>query len=150
MDVRGTFDKSSNDAEKASTTIPYLHLLLDHGVIDPRTAAHVFPGAGTAEDPYIVGWIDKDARNPLNFSDARKWLWTLLVAVATMAVTLTTSAYTAPASELKAEFSISQVVFALGLSLFVLGFALGPIFWGPLSEMYGRQIVFVGTVSENS
>ncbi|KAL9017278.1 MAG: hypothetical protein Q9185_005399 [Variospora sp. 1 TL-2023] len=148
MDGRGTFDNRINDAEKASTMIPYTHLLLDHGIVDPRTAAHVFPGAGTAEDPYIVGWIDKDARNPLNFSDARKWLWTLLVAVATMAATLTTSAYTAPARELKAEFAISQVVFALGLSLFVLGFGLGPIFWSLLSEMYGRQIVFLGTVSE--
>jgi MFS family permease len=32
-----------------------------------------------------------------------------------------------------------------GISLFVLGFALGPIFWAPLSELYGRQILFVGT-----
>ncbi|KAL8768188.1 MAG: hypothetical protein Q9209_005497 [Squamulea sp. 1 TL-2023] len=46
---------------------------------------------------------------------------------------------------MKADFHLSQEVFELGLSLFVLGFAVGPVFWGPLSEMYGRQIVFVGT-----
>ena len=67
-----------------------------------------------------------------------------------MAVALTTSAYTAPAKELKSDFGMSQEVFELGLSLFVLGFAVGPIFWGPLSELYGRQIVFVGTVSRNA
>ena len=30
----------------------------------------------------------------------------------------------------------------LGVSLFVLGFAVGPLIWAPLSEMYGRQLVF--------
>lgn len=29
-----------------------------------------------------------------------------------------------------------------GVSLYVLGFALGPLVWAPLSEIYGRQIVF--------
>jgi multidrug resistance protein len=44
-----------------------------------------------------------------------------------------------------AEFSVSQEVVTLGVSLFVLGFALGPLLWAPFSEIYGRQIVFVGT-----
>ena len=43
------------------------------------------------------------------------------------------------------EFGVSQEVVTLGLSLFVLGFALGPLLWAPFSEIYGRQIVFVGT-----
>ncbi|KAG9854915.1 MFS general substrate transporter, partial [Aureobasidium melanogenum] len=33
----------------------------------------------------------------------------------------------------------------LGVSLFVLGFAIGPLLWAPLSEMFGRQILFVTT-----
>jgi multidrug resistance protein len=43
------------------------------------------------------------------------------------------------------EFNVSQEVVTLGVSLFVLGFALGPLLWAPFSELYGRQIVFVGT-----
>ena len=31
----------------------------------------------------------------------------------------------------------------LGISLFVLGFALGPLIWAPLSELYGRQVIFL-------
>jgi multidrug resistance protein len=31
------------------------------------------------------------------------------------------------------------------MSLFVLGFALGPLLWAPISELYGRQIVFFFT-----
>ncbi|KAL8737754.1 MAG: hypothetical protein Q9181_001382 [Wetmoreana brouardii] len=145
MRVEEDHRASVEAAEKSSMTIPHTHLMLHHGVIDAQTAKHKFPGSGTQEDPYIVGWVENDPRNPLHFNDARKWLWSLLMALATMAVALTTSAYTAPAKELKADFSVSQEVFELGLSLFVLGFAVGPIFWAPLSEIYGRQIVFVGT-----
>ena len=43
------------------------------------------------------------------------------------------------------EFKASQIVVTLGLSLFVLGFALGPLIFAPLSEMYGRQIMYVTT-----
>lgn len=43
------------------------------------------------------------------------------------------------------EFMSSQIVFALGISLFVLGFALGPLLWAPLSEIFGRQIIFLIT-----
>ncbi|KAI8936318.1 hypothetical protein NX059_006734 [Plenodomus lindquistii] len=47
--------------------------------------------------------------------------------------------------QIMAEFSVSQEVVTLGVSLFVLGFALGPLLWAPFSEIYGRQIVFLGT-----
>ena len=53
-----------------------------------------------------------------------------------------------PHKEIIEEFHINQEVFEFGLSDFVLGFAVGPVFWGPLSELYGRQIVVVGTVSQ--
>lgn len=44
-----------------------------------------------------------------------------------------------------AEFSASDEVVTLGLSLFVLGFALGPLVWAPMSELYGRQVVYLIT-----
>jgi multidrug resistance protein len=47
--------------------------------------------------------------------------------------------------QVMAEFGVSQEIVTLGVSLFVLGFALGPLLWAPISEMYGRQVVFVGT-----
>jgi multidrug resistance protein len=40
------------------------------------------------------------------------------------------------------EFSItSEIVTSLTLSIFVLAYAVGPLFFGPLSEIYGRVIV---------
>jgi MFS family permease len=49
----------------------------------------------------------------------------------------------APAlSSIAAEFNVTdQVVSQLMLSVFVLAYAVGPLFLGPLSEIYGRVIV---------
>ena len=45
-------------------------------------------------------------------------------------------------SQLIHSFDTSTEIATLGVSLFVLGFAVGPLIWAPLSEIYGRQVVF--------
>ena len=69
----------------------------------------------------------------------------MLVAVATLAVAFVSSAYSGGADSVIKEFQTSQEIFTLGLSLFVLGFAIGPLLWAPLSELFGRQLLFVTT-----
>src|SRR3954463_12941339 len=96
----------SADVEKAlmptqSSRISYLNLMLSHGYIDSAIPEQPYPGAGTIQDPYIIGWIPEDPRNPQLFPDRMKWFWTLLVALANFAVALATSAYTAHAKEVK-------------------------------------------------
>jgi MFS family permease len=44
--------------------------------------------------------------------------------------------------ELEVGLGASTELITAGISLFVLGFALGPLLWAPLSEIYGRQIIF--------
>jgi len=55
------------------------------------------------------------------------------------------SAYSGGIAEVLQEFRVSQIIGTLGISLFVLGFAIGPLLWAPLSELYGRQYLFFGT-----
>lgn len=45
--------------------------------------------------------------------------------------------------QLMIHFNASQTLITAGVSLYVLGFAVGPLFWAPLCEIYGRQIIFV-------
>src|ERR1700761_6635950 len=53
------------------------------------------------------------------------------------------SSMVAPAlTAIAREFSITNdVELSLTLSIFVLAYAIGPLFLGPLSEMFGRVIV---------
>lgn len=71
------------------------------------------------------------------FSDIAKWSVAFLVAIATLAVALVSSAYSGGVVEVVTFFKISEEVTLLGVSLFVIGFAVGPLVWAPLSEVYG-------------
>ncbi|GFF42265.1 uncharacterized transporter mfs2 [Aspergillus lentulus] len=125
--------------------ISFWRLLFDQGVVTQPVLSYPYSGSGTDENPYVVTWIPDDPRNPMNFTEARKWSYTILVAIATLAVTLVSSAYTGGVEEIQQEFGIGSEVATLGVSLFVLGFAIGPLLWAPLSELFGRQILFIGT-----
>lgn len=80
-----------------------------------------------------------------NFSASKKWLITSIVTTSVLAITLTSSAYSGSAGRLLIEFGTSRELVSLGVSLFVLGFAIGPACWAPLSELYGRRVLFVTT-----
>lgn len=125
--------------------IPHFKQVFNHAGLTHEVEQHDFRGSGTEEDPYVVTWIENDPRNPMNYSELKKWSLTALVAIATLAVAFVSSAYSGGASEVIREFGCSQEIYTLGISLFVLGFAIGPLLWAPLSELFGRQILFVTT-----
>lgn len=107
---------------------------------------HQWDGAGTQQDPYLVGFLPLDPENPKNFPDYRKWLYTFMVTLSVFNVTLLSSAYSGTVKEVEAEFGSNLEVIAAGISLFVLGFAIGPVLWAPLSETYGRQVLYCTTL----
>ncbi|KAG5927751.1 hypothetical protein E4U42_001838 [Claviceps africana] len=125
--------------------IPYWRLVIDQAGVTQDVLNYRYQGSGTDSDPYMIHWIPNDPRNPMGFSNFRKWFIIFTSAVATLAVTLVSSAYTGGIKQIMAEFDASQEVATLGVSLFVCGFAVGPLIWGPLSELFGRQVLFTTT-----
>lgn len=125
--------------------VPHWRLVWSQTLITDAVANHKYKGSGTEDDPYIVEYIPNDPRNPMEFSQTKKWSIIMTVAVATLAVAFVSSAYSGATREIIEEFHISQEVATLGISLFVLGFAVGPLLWAPFSELYGRQLLFTGT-----
>ncbi|KAJ5381066.1 uncharacterized protein N7496_003494 [Penicillium cataractarum] len=122
--------------------IPFWHLLIDKGAITQDVLDYEYAGSGTEDNPFAVAWIPNDSRNPQLFSGARKISITLTVAFASLIVSLASSAYSGSIHEIIADFQVSTPVATLGLSLYVLGFAIGPLFWAPVGEVYGRQVSF--------
>ncbi|KAJ5717601.1 hypothetical protein N7488_003247 [Penicillium malachiteum] len=137
-------EKGSAEAPRSSR-IPYWRILTDQGACTPEIIEYPYAGAGTDDDPYIVEWIPNDARNPMEFNASLKWTYTILVAFATLAVSLCSSAYAGSIDQVLTDLHVGEEVATLGVSLFVLGFAVGPLLWAPLSELIGRQIVFLIT-----
>ncbi|KAI5303409.1 hypothetical protein KEM56_007573, partial [Ascosphaera pollenicola] len=132
----------SAEPHSSKNVIPYWRTVLEPGAINEHILNHPYNGLGTEEDPYVVEWIPNDPRNPMGWSDALKWFITMMVGISTLGVAMISSAYTGGVDKIMMEMKISEEVATLGVSLFVLGFAIGPLLWAPLSEMYGRQVVF--------
>ncbi|KAL4780627.1 major facilitator superfamily domain-containing protein [Aspergillus varians] len=134
---------TSTSKEVAPSKIPFFRLLFDQGAVTQAVIDHSYPGSGTVDDPYVVAWIPDDPRNPLLLAESTKWLITVLVSLATLAVSLVSSGYSGSLVEVIEYFRISEEVSLLGISLFVIGFAIGPLFWAPLSELYGRRWIYI-------
>ena len=68
---------------------------------------------------------------------------TLLTPVSTFSTTTSV-----PATGLiQAHFNVSRTVSILTLTVFTIGLAFGPLFIAPMSEMFGRRPVYMGTLT---
>ncbi|KAM3464017.1 hypothetical protein MY5147_003340 [Beauveria neobassiana] len=96
-----------------------------------------------APDPNLVTWDGPDdVENPKNWSLNKKWLDVILVSLFTF-ISPISSSMVAPGlpaigKDLHIDGRTEQV---LVMSIFIAAYAVGPLFWGPLSELYGRRVV---------
>jgi MFS family permease len=130
---------------KKSPTVPLYRLIVSRSLVTDEVLNHQYNGSGTAEDPYRVEWLENDHRNPLLFPSWIKWLITFLMSVATLSTSFSSSALSGASPQIIAEFKSSKELTIADTSLFVLAFAIGPAIWAPLSELYGRQSIFIIT-----
>lgn len=96
-----------------------------------------------AVDPELVTWDGpNDPANPRNFPNSLKWKVTMITSMYTF-ITPFASSIAAPAAlAYNKEFGVTDAtISSMTVSIFLLGFAIGPLFFAPLSEMYGRMII---------
>lgn len=101
------------------------------------------------EEVIIVSWDGPDdPAKPVNWPTWRRWTIISLVTAVTFCSGLSSSIFAPGVPQLMAEFhSDNSVLGTLVVSIFVLGLATGPIFFAPLSELYGRlPIQHIGNV----
>ncbi|KAG8704420.1 hypothetical protein FRC08_002241 [Ceratobasidium sp. 394] len=110
---------------------------------DSEPAEQKFQGSGTAEDPFVVDWVgDDDKENPYNWNTSYRYVLAVLIGLSAFCVTYASSAYTGGLDGIIRDLNTTLDISLLGLALYVLGFGLGPLVWGPLSEVYGRRPIF--------
>ncbi|RMZ82169.1 hypothetical protein DV738_g1860, partial [Chaetothyriales sp. CBS 135597] len=97
----------------------------------------------TKEDPYLVTWDgNKDTANPKNWTSGQKWAAVLCISMFTFVSPVSSSMTSPGLPKIGRDLDITnQTELILTLSIFVGAYAVGPLFMGPLSEIYGRVIV---------
>ncbi|KAK8075488.1 major facilitator superfamily domain-containing protein [Apiospora hydei] len=116
----------------------------------------------TEDDSNLADWDgDEDKENPRNWSDGTKMvhvanvsIFVLIAKKTHLLAGLTNNKaqrkqqsrlhHVRPGvADLALEFHVTNTIVALmTVSIYVLGFALGPLILAPLSELYGRLVVY--------
>lgn len=118
-----------------------------------------------ADDPFLVTLKSHPDINPHTWSVWYRWFLTglagfLVLNASTSSVPLlfrtcrhsrllflpafASSAPSGLVPSIIEHYDVSQEVGILLISIFVAGYCIGPLLWGPLSERYGRRLVFLG------
>ncbi|KJY01586.1 bicyclomycin resistance protein [Zymoseptoria brevis] len=118
----------------------------DDQATEDNTEDSTEPGERTATDApdgkdeaFRVSFEKGDPDDPHNWSGFYKAKITALLGFLALAGSIGSSIISPGSDEIVEEFNISQEVAVLTVSLYVLGFALGPMMWAPISEVYGRK-----------
>ncbi|CAK7207927.1 hypothetical protein SEUCBS139899_010742 [Sporothrix eucalyptigena] len=108
----------------------------------PNATDHIDNTTEDVVDPFLVAFQRPfDADNPQDWPAGRRWMVTDVLS-ATGFCRIMVSTIMAPAlPTIAAELSMSSTESAMALSSYLLATAFGPLVTGPLSEVYGRQVV---------
>lgn len=95
----------------------------------------------------IVEFVENDKENPMTaWSDTRKWFQTVNLGIICFMVAFASGVITGDMEGPRQTFDVSEEVIILSVSLFVVGFGVGPLVFAPLSEEFGRQIIYNTTL----
>ncbi|RGP69783.1 putative multidrug resistance [Fusarium sporotrichioides] len=101
---------------------------------------------GTERRYKLVTFTPGDPENPKNWSKAYKWWCTMCVALTCFVVAFCSSVITADIAGVTKDLNVSNELALASISLFVVGFGVGPMAFAPLSEIYGRRIIYGSTL----
>lgn len=103
-------------------------------------AGKEYPPMLPERDQYVVEFDGpNDPLHAQNWPLRKKLSVAVPLAFVTLTAAFGSSIFSAAIGSVTRQFDISAEVGTLGISLYVLGFALGPIIWAPMSELYGRR-----------
>ncbi|PSN74061.1 MFS general substrate transporter [Corynespora cassiicola Philippines] len=89
----------------------------------------------------IVDWDGPDdPENPRNWPARKKFVFVLVTSGMIQAVSFGSSVIAPSQKIIAADFDVPLPVAQLTVSLWILGLFAGPIFFGPLSEIYGHVV----------
>lgn len=95
------------------------------------------------EDVQLVEFSDQDPENPREWSLFDKYTQVLQIFFLALICPMASSMFAPAIDEMAADFGTTNQMILAGQSGFVCMLGIGPLFLAPMSETFGRRIVFV-------
>ncbi|EYE92228.1 MFS transporter [Aspergillus ruber CBS 135680] len=96
-----------------------------------------------SESANFVTFKIDDPDHPHNWSRLFRWYITMVASAVVVCVAFGSSIVTGGLGLIEDKYGVSLEVAILTCSIMVCGFAVGPLLWSPLSEIIGRQWVYI-------
>ena len=95
-------------------------------------------------DPDIefVTFVTGDKENPHNWSTWIRWFYTVILSALVVCAAYGSACITGGLGTVTKKYHVGLEVAILTCSLMVIGFALGPLIWSPVSDLYGRRVAY--------
>jgi multidrug resistance protein len=96
------------------------------------------------QDPHIVDWDSpSDPANPQNWKASKKWGIIAALGAVTLITPLASSFFAPGVPQVLRTFhETSNTIATFVVSVYILGFAIGPLIIAPMSELYGRIMLY--------
>lgn len=102
---------------------------------------------GSRIPTFEVDFTDNDPEDPRNWPLWYRGLTIGCVSFSTWVVVLYSTSYTSSMPGMMEEFHVtSEPVATLGVTVYLLGLACGSLVLAPMSEIYGRRVVYAGSL----
>lgn len=89
---------------------------------------------------------ENDKENPKNFRISTKWFISLILTFTSFWIAFISGIWSMVSNNVMEKLHVSHEVSMLGLSLYIWGLAIGGIFFSPISEYYGRKVVYIAAL----
>ncbi|KAI1639138.1 major facilitator superfamily protein [Biscogniauxia mediterranea] len=114
-------------------------------LLSESSSLHPTTTTTTTTSTSTTHFTPNDPDNPRNWPEWRKWLIVAAITPIDLSVSWGASGFSPAEDSFRSEFGVSQTVATLGLSLYILGLAFGPMSLAPLSEYFGRSVIYIGS-----
>ncbi|KAI5951119.1 TPO3 [Candida jiufengensis] len=123
------------------------HLETDTGLVSAKTLeslGRTISGShhSVTDQTEFVTFKVNDPENPHNWPMWKKWFYTFLLTWLVVAAAYGSSCLSGGLFTINEKYGVSTEVSTLAVSLMVFGFSIGPLLWGPGSEIIGRRPIY--------
>lgn len=103
---------------------------------------------GKGEKVFVVGWEGpEDPLNPRNWSTSKRVSCTLQISLIAAAVGAASGIDATVLPQAAVSLGVSEVAESLATALYLAGMGIGSLVAGPLSETFGRNMVYTGSLA---
>lgn len=100
----------------------------------------------TTSDPFLVEFQEPtDRENPRDWPDKQKWAVTNVLSITGFNRIMVSTIMAPTLTHVAADLNMTPTESAMSLSIYLLATAFGPLVAGPMSELYGRNVILNGS-----